>query len=184
MNRLPLPTYINADSWNPEWPDDCGYDDPGQRSLNTYTNLDPQQPCADIPVSLTVIEGRGTISIVEQLMTAVAMVPIDIKPGSDPNSINPGSKGVIPVAILTTEDFDATTVDPETVRFGPAGAEKAHKHAHVKDANHDGDLDLMLHFLTEDAGIAPGDTEACLTGETYDGLPIMGCDSVRTVPPK
>ena len=39
-------------------------------------------------------------------------VTIDIKPGSDPNSINLGSAGVIPVAILSSEAFDATTVDP------------------------------------------------------------------------
>jgi hypothetical protein len=44
---------------------------------------------------------------------------IDIKPGSFPNSINPRSKGVIPVAILTTDTFDATTVDPLSVTFGP-----------------------------------------------------------------
>ena len=39
-------------------------------------------------------------------------VSIDIKPGSSPNRINPKSNGVIPVGILTTDAFDATTVDP------------------------------------------------------------------------
>jgi hypothetical protein len=29
-----------------------------------------------------------------------------IKPGSDPKSINLGSRGVLPVALLTTDDFD------------------------------------------------------------------------------
>jgi hypothetical protein len=110
-------------------------------------------------------------------------IDIDIKPWSDPNSINPFSRGVIPVAILTTEDFDALTVDADSVLFGPAEAEKRHKRAHVEDVDGDGDLDLLLHFRTRDTGIAPGDTEACVTGQTYDGVPIMGCDSVRTVPP-
>jgi hypothetical protein len=108
---------------------------------------------------------------------------LDIKPGSDPNSIDPFSRGVIPVAILTTEDFDALTVDADSVLFGPNEAEKAHKRAHVEDVDDDGDLDLVLHFRTQDTGIAPGDTEACVTGQTYDGVPIEGCDSVRTVPP-
>jgi hypothetical protein len=111
-------------------------------------------------------------------------VDIDIKPGSDPNSINTKKRGVIPVAILTTDVFDALTVDEDSVRFGPAEAEKVHKRAHVVDVDDDGDLDLVLHFRTQDTGIAPGDIEACLTGQTYDGVPIMGCDSVRTVPPE
>jgi len=107
---------------------------------------------------------------------------IDIKPGSYPNSINVEDKGVIAVAILTTEDFDATTVDADTVRFGPAAAEKVHTQAHVEDADDDGDLDLVLHFRTRATGIESGDTEACLIGQTFDDVPIIGCDSVRTVP--
>ena len=110
-------------------------------------------------------------------------VEIHIKPGSDPNSINTDNKGVIPVAILTTDDFDARTVDADSVVFGPAEAKK-HKRAHVEDVDGDGDLDLVLHFRTQDTGIAPGDTEACVMGQTYDGVPIMACDSVRTVPPE
>ena len=46
----------------------------------------------------------------------VVHVTIDIKLGGDPKSVNPRSKSAIPVAILTTDDFDATTVDP--VRAG------------------------------------------------------------------
>ena len=38
----------------------------------------------------------------------VTTVTIDIKPGSFPNRINLRSKGVIPVAVLTTATFDAT----------------------------------------------------------------------------
>jgi len=106
---------------------------------------------------------------------------IDIKPG-DLNDINPFSNGVIPVAILTTEGFDALTVDADSVLFGPAEAEKMHRRAHVEDADGDGDLDLVLHFRAQKTGIAPGDTEACVTGQTYDGVRIEACDLVRTVP--
>lgn len=52
-------------------------------------------------------------------MTSMITVDIDIKPGSFPNTINPKSERVIPVAILTTDTFDATTVDPLSVKFGP-----------------------------------------------------------------
>jgi hypothetical protein len=107
---------------------------------------------------------------------------IDIEPGSDPNPINPFSRRVIPVAILTTVHFDALTIDEDTVGFGPYDAEKTHRHAHVEDVDDDGDLDLLLHFPTPDTGIALGDTEACLIGETYDGMLLEDCDAVRTVP--
>jgi len=117
-------------------------------------------------------------TVVVRELTAI-LVSIDIKPGSYPNSVNrEESRGVIPVAILTTEDFDATTVDPETVVF--AGASPVHYA--IKDVDKDRDHDLILHFRTQDTDIAPGNDAACLTGQTYDGMPIIGCDSVRTVP--
>jgi hypothetical protein len=121
--------------------------------------------------------------IVYGVVLSQRLLEIDIKPLSDSNSINTDDKGVIPVAILTTEDFDALTVDADSVRFGPDEAEKRHKKAHAKDVDEDGDLDLLLHFPTLDTGIAPGDTEACLIGQSFDGAPLTGCDPVRTVPP-
>ena len=56
------PTYINGQPWYPVWPDDSGYDDYGQRSLNTYSDLHP--PMYRIS-SLTVLEARGSVSIVQ-----------------------------------------------------------------------------------------------------------------------
>ena len=40
---------------------------------------------------------------------------------------------------------------------------------HVKEADHDGLDDLLAHFLTDEAGIAFGDFDACVTGELRDG---------------
>ncbi|UCB52150.1 MAG: hypothetical protein JSV10_09215, partial [Candidatus Zixiibacteriota bacterium] len=45
----------------------------------------------------------------------VVPVHLDIKPRSCPNPFNAQPKGMLPVAILGTEDFDATSVDPATV---------------------------------------------------------------------
>jgi len=42
----------------------------------------------------------------------------------------------------------------------------------------------VLHFRTGAAGIACGDETASLAGETFEGQPIVGADSVRTVPCK
>ena len=106
---------------------------------------------------------------------------VDIKPGKEPNAINPTSGQKIPVAILTTGNFDAQLVDPSTVQFGPGAATESHRRWHVKDVDEDGDLDLLFHFNTQETGIACGDREATLTGETYDGQVITGSDSIKTV---
>ncbi|MHC4234413.1 MAG: hypothetical protein ACYSUQ_04795, partial [Planctomycetota bacterium] len=114
------------------------------------------------------------------------VVLLDIKPGSYPNVINLGSHGVIPVAILTTEDFEATTVDPDTVEL--AGATVAIRGngnrllAAEEDVDGDGDIDLVLHVETENLELATGVTEATVTGQTYDGEEIIGSDTIEIVP--
>lgn len=118
-------------------------------------------------------------------------IEIDIKPGSYPNSINPNSKGVIPVAILGSASFDVTDVDVTSLEFGPNGAAPVHDLTdpdvyaeHLQDVNGDGFVDLVSHYRTQDTGIVAGDTVACLTGgKTTDPLndTIQGCDTIRTV---
>ncbi len=105
---------------------------------------------------------------------------IDIKPGSDPNGVNPRSKGVIPVAVLGSVDFDATQVDFSTVVFGPGPASPVHN-GHVENVNGDGFDDMVFHFKVSDTGIACGDPNATLTGETFGGDSITGTDPVQTV---
>src|SRR5882724_3706498 len=114
-------------------------------------------------------------------VTKATSIAIDIEPGTFPNSINPRGKGVIPVAILTTDTFDATAVDPTTVRFGPNGTEAAPVQSALEDVDGDGDTDMILHFKTQDTGIVCGDTSASLTGETFGGQAIEGSDSIKTV---
>jgi hypothetical protein len=116
-------------------------------------------------------------------------VTVDIKPGSASNPVNPKAQGAIPVGILSTSvamgddvDFSATTVNPATVRFGPY--EAAPTHSAIEDIDGDGDDDLVLQFKMQETGIAEGDTEACLRGQTTDGRVIEGCDAIAIVPPE
>ena len=111
-------------------------------------------------------------------------ISIDIKPQSDPNSINTFANGVIPVAILgseTCENFNEFDLD--FLVFGPGGAIPIHRNGpHFEDANEDGFTDLVTHYRTQDTGIVFGETEACLTVQLLDGRTVEFCDLINTVP--
>lgn len=115
-------------------------------------------------------------------------VEIDVKPGSDTNPVNcKKMNGVIPVAILTTDCFDAMMVDHTTVMFGPAGAMETHsnKHGiirHEEDVDFDGDVDLVFHFRGYETGISCGDTLVTLEGMTWAGEYFDATAMIRTVP--
>ncbi len=128
-----------------------------------------------------ILVSPGLISALQDAAVAFSGVGIEIKPGSSsPVPINPGSQGVIPVAILSSSTFDATTIDPTTVGFGPSGAENALP-ASFQDVNGDGLLDLVLHFTTQDTGIACGNQAAVLTGKTRSKHFFSGGQSIVTV---
>lgn len=126
------------------------------------------------------LPGATFTSLTVTTSGGVHEIALDIKPGSDRNPVNLKGKGVIPVAILTTDDFDATTVDPATVRFGPGEAQEAHARGHIEDVDGDGHDDLVLHFKTKDSGIQAGDAEAGITGMTFGGEEIAGSDAIDT----
>jgi alkaline phosphatase len=141
---------------------------PGADLFNTYAvNTDPiYGPYLD------------NIEVFKVMVEASAYATIDIKPYSYSNTINRLFEWVVPVAILTTDNFDATTVDPATVVF--AGAEPICNI--MKDVNYDGDLDMLLYFNTHDLELTCESTEAYLTGETTDGIPIIAKDKVNIIP--
>lgn len=104
---------------------------------------------------------------------------IDIKPNCDTNTLNPKSKGVIPVAVLSTEFTDE---DGETVQFNPTendvryrfgapdvvddggGARPAHS-GHTQATDDGDDTSLLLHFPMEETGFDSDTTEGKLIWE-------------------
>jgi PKD repeat protein len=106
---------------------------------------------------------------------------IDIKPGSDRNPMALRSRGVLPIAILGSEDLDVADVDLRTLVFGPGNARALDRHAHLEDVNGDGFLDLVARFRATATEIARGDDEACVDGALMDGTPFEGCDSIHPI---
>lgn len=125
----------------------------------------------------------GAILIVPGSTTLT--VSIDIKPGSYPNSLNLGSNGVVPVAIMSSATFDATQVDPLTVMLASSPVflrGNGQPAASVSDVNGDGLPDLVVQVSTEALELTSTSTTAALIGTTYGGQAIVGYDDVNIVP--
>ena len=120
--------------------------------------------------------------IISGVTPAEMQVNIDIKPGNDAEAyLNPKSKGVVPVAILSNREFDALSVDRYSLRFGRKGDEKTYVgcHKHGLDVNADGFLDLVCNFDNEYAGWQADDVEGVLQGKTKDGKAFKGASRLK-----
>lgn len=128
--------------------------------------------------------GISHLSILVGLLPDLIQVSLDIKPNTLANPVNRKSKGKIPVAILSTDSFDAiSAVDYTTLTFGRTGDEISLSHCNVngEDVNDDGLSDMVCHFYTQLSGFKSGDTEGFLKGKTWANENLLGMDSVRIV---
>lgn len=85
-------------------------------------------------------------------------------------------EGGLPVALLSSADFNAMDVDQTTLRFGATGDEDSliRCNSHGVDVNHDKLPDLICHFDFRKANFQVGDNNATLTGATKSGQDIEG----------
>ena len=107
------------------------------------------------------------------------MVDIDIKPGDDPNHINPRSRGKTPIAILSTAAFEASAVNPITVRVAGAPVSlggNGSAASSLEDVNGDGLLDLVVHVSTQALQLT--NNLVLLQAITFDGQPLWGSDTI------
>jgi hypothetical protein len=104
-------------------------------------------------------------------------IELDVRPSNERDHINTRSRGLVPVALLGTPSFDVRDVDVGSLGFGPAHA-PVEKRAKVRDVTRDGEADLIVRFRSDETGLEPGETEACLEGALRDGTPLRGCTAV------
>ncbi|MGD2065076.1 MAG: hypothetical protein PVI95_01310 [Dehalococcoidia bacterium] len=143
-------------------------------------------------LKLTIAVGLVVALLIPASMALAVLaieVDVDIKPVSCPNPLNVGDKGVLPVAILGSEDFDVTQVDPATVRLeGVAPLRWALEDVAGPDCSGpDGYLDLTIKFKAQEIVTVLGDVydrDVLLLGligdlkAEFGGAPIMGSDEV------
>jgi hypothetical protein len=152
--------------------------------LGEYLGLVVDSTNAYIALTSGISDSKGDVFFDSLPNSPTTSTNCDIKPGSDPNSINLKSRDVVPVAVLGTTSFDVQDIDETTVVFGPSAATEAHKALiHFDDVDSDGDQDAVFHFRTQNTGIQSGDTQACISWTTNAGNMFTCCDSVRTIPP-
>lgn len=118
-------------------------------------------------------------------------VAVDIKPGSDPNSINPSDQGLLPVAVLGSSSLNVSGINPETIALGgiaTATRGKVQEIAYsIENVNGDEYMDLVAFFRVQDLVASEALTESTnqltLTATLFNGDAITGNDTVRVVPP-
>ena len=134
-----------------------------------------------------------TVHAQEETCPPPTPVTIDIKPGGYPNKINLTANGVLPVAVLSTEDFDAALFTPEMAHLSDATIATTTECAGAmairwkyEDVNQDGQLDLIFFFRIQDLNFSSSTIAATLMAHgTYDSTPmvhIVGTDSVQVKP--
>jgi hypothetical protein len=139
-----------------------------------------------------------------RVFAPVLEVAVDIKPGSCPNPLNPASRGVLPVAILGTEEFDVSAIDATSVRLQGVGPVRSSfedvsapadggEECPCGEEGPDGHMDLTLKFkvqelvqalaVTVDDLVKDDVLTLNVTGVLTDETGIEGADCVIVVGP-
>jgi hypothetical protein len=126
------------------------------------------------------------------------MVDVDVKPEDCPNPLNVKAKGILPIAILGTEDFDVSEIDPSTVTLAGVSPVRwswedvtsppvdipGEDCECVEVETPDGFIDLALKFKNVEVIAALGEVmdgeiiQLEVEGELFDGTLIKGKDCV------
>lgn len=124
--------------------------------------------------SWVMIEG-GSFECIVQLQ-------IDVKPGSNPNCVNPNSGGVVSVAFFGSADVDVAFIDQDALTYAGAPVERCA----LDDIDLDGYWDLVCKFKKANMTDLPQAGDDCafipvsgtFVGGPLDGLNWEGIDHV------
>jgi hypothetical protein len=114
-------------------------------------------------------------------------IQIDFEPWNSANTVRPKSAYFTTVGVKTLStadgdavDFDAGTVDPATVQFGPERTPNIASPL-PQDFDGDGDADMIFGFRMENTGISCLDNSVSFVAKTYAGNPLAGQASISPI---
>jgi hypothetical protein len=203
--------HFEAESPYESWIDsDWSYSGPTDECIDaisiTFT-VPEGTDCGNYTFTVSAVDEDG-VSYGDQVVTihvpCFIPVAVDIKPGSCPNAFNRGDKGVLPVAILGSEEVDVTMIDPDSIllegvapiRFAiedvgaPLVCMDECESCACWQGYPDGFDDLTLKFdspAIAATGVVTGATvkgdpvPLAITGALFDGTPIAGGDCLWVV---
>ena len=114
----------------------------------------------------------------------VEEITVDVKPGSDISPLNLRSKGVLPVAVLGSEEMDVDMIDPASLRLNGVPPLRWNS---GDECDADGYNDLNLKFSTQEIAATLGEVERgdivtlIMTGIMMDGTHCYGEETVWIV---
>jgi hypothetical protein len=135
------------------------------------------------------LNSNGTYTlVVSGVSPSLLRIDVEIKPGTGEEGapVNPKSRGNMPVALLSSLEFDTPEVDRQSLRFGARGDEASLLRCNKDDTdmNADGKPDLVCHFDTRTAAFEAGSIEGIVTGSLKDGRRFEGRGPLKIVPVK
>ncbi len=166
---------------------------------NRDYHLQSNSPCIDAGDPNSLLDPDQTRNDMGALFfnqITTITIAIDIKPQSCPNPLNTKSKGVLPVAILGSDELDVSSINPQSVslsgvspiRWGIEDVStpimERQNECDCTTDGADGFDDLTLKFKTQEIVAAIGSvnngTEVVLTitAELFDGTLLEGEDCI------
>jgi hypothetical protein len=120
----------------------------------------------------------STVRAQEDTCLHPTFVTIDVRPGDDQNKVNLDSQGVLPVAVLSSTDFDASQFMPEMAHMSDASTAIGCEGAEATrwtymDVNGDGLIDLLFFFRIQEINLTPESMQVVLMAHgMYNATPV------------